>query len=147
MFIDAHSHIGRYDLVDEQALGSALAEINQGGTLTVSNAMDLPSYKRNLEISEMGNLVLPTFGVHPWNAPRYADRLEDLSGAIEASPTLDEIGLDHYFVKGTSTYPAQGSIDRDRQPWWAKCIHRRAWHANAGAGCRSRSGRGKKNNG
>jgi len=110
MFIDAHCHIDRYDLVDEQALGSALAEINQGGILTVSNAMDLPSYKRNLEISEMCNLVLPTFGVHPWNAPRYADRLEDLSGAIEASPMLGEIGLDHYFVKDTSTYPAQRRV-------------------------------------
>jgi TatD DNase family protein len=47
---------------------SAPAEIIQRGILTVSNAMDLSSYKRNLEISEMCNLVLPTFGVHPWNA-------------------------------------------------------------------------------
>lgn len=110
MFIDAHSHVDRYDLVDEQALGSALAEITQHRILTVSNAMDLPSYKRNLEISEMCNLVLPTFGVHPWNAPEYADRLDDLSEAIEVSPMLGETGLDHYFVKDTSTYPAQRKV-------------------------------------
>jgi TatD DNase family protein len=110
MFLDAHSHVDRYDFVDEQALASALTEITQHGILTVSNSMDLPSYKRNLEISEMCNLVLPTLGVHPWNAPEYADRLDDLSEAIEASPMLGEIGLDYHFVKDTSTYPAQRRV-------------------------------------
>jgi TatD DNase family protein len=110
MLIDAHSHVDRYDLVDEQALGSALAEITQHRILTISNSMDLASYKRNLEIGEMCSLVLPTFGVHPWNAPEYADRLDDLRGAIEQSPMLGEIGLDHYFVQDTSTYPAQRKV-------------------------------------
>ena len=110
MFIDAHSHVDRYDLVDEQALGSALAEITQHRILTISNSMDLPSYKRNLEISEMCSLVLPTFGVHPWNAPEYADRLNELSEAIEQSPMIGEIGLDHYFVQDTSAYPAQRTV-------------------------------------
>ena len=110
MLIDAHSHVDRYDLVDECALESALAEITQHRILTISNSMDLPSYKRNLEISEMCSLVLPTFGVHPWNAPEYADRLDDLSEAIEQSPMIGEIGLDHYFIQDTSTYPAQRKV-------------------------------------
>jgi TatD DNase family protein len=110
MLIDVHSHVDRYDLVDDQALRSALAQIIQCGILTISNAMDLSSYKRNLEISEVCNLVLPTFGVHPWNAPEYADRLDDLCEAIKASPMLGEIGLDHHFVKDTSTYPAQRKV-------------------------------------
>ncbi len=104
MFIDTHSHVDRYDLVDEQALGSALAEITQHRILTISNSMDLPSYERNLEIGKMCSLVLPTFGVHPWNATEYANRLEDLSEAIEQSPMIGEIGLDHFFVKDTSTH-------------------------------------------
>lgn len=110
MYVDAHSHVDRYDLVDDQALGSALAEINRCGILTISNSMDLASYRRNLEISEMCNLVLPTFGVHPWNASAYADRLDDLGEAIETSPMLGEIGLDHFFVKDASTYPAQREV-------------------------------------
>ncbi len=110
MFIDAHSHVDRYDLVDEQALGSALAEITQHRILTISNSMDLPSYERNLEIGEMCSLVLPAFGVHPWNATEYANRLDDLSKAIEQSPMIGEIGLDHFFVKDTSTYPAQKKV-------------------------------------
>ena len=52
MLIDTPSHIDRYVLVNEQALGSAIAEINQHWILNISNSMDLPSYRRNLEISE-----------------------------------------------------------------------------------------------
>jgi TatD DNase family protein len=95
MLIDAHAHVDRYDLVGERALESALGEITQHRIFTISNSMDYPSYRRNVEISEMCDLVLPTFGVHPWNAREYADRLEDLSAAIERSPMIGEIGLDH----------------------------------------------------
>jgi TatD DNase family protein len=110
MLVDAHSHVDRYDLVGDQALRSALAEITQHRIFTISNSMDLPSYRRNLEIGEMCSLVLPIFGVHPWNAPEYADRLEDLSWAIEQSPMLGEIGLDHHFVRDTSAYSAQRKV-------------------------------------
>ena len=110
MLVDAHTHVDRFELVDEQALGSALTEITEHRILTISNSMDLPSYKRNLEISEMCDLVVPTFGVHPWNAPENAGRLDDLREAIEQSPMLGEIGLDHHFVQDTSAYPAQGTV-------------------------------------
>jgi TatD DNase family protein len=72
--------------------------------------MDLPSYRRNLEIGETCDLVIPTFGIHPWHAPGYVDRLEDLSAAIEQSPMIGEIGLDHHFVEDTSAYPAQRQV-------------------------------------
>jgi TatD DNase family protein len=107
MLIDAHSHIDRYDLVDEEALDAALTEIRQNGIFTVSNSMDLPSYERNLAIADRCRLVLPIFGVHPWNAPQYAGRLEDLTPAIEQSPMLGEIGLDFHFIEDTSQYPSQ----------------------------------------
>ena len=110
MLIDAHAHLDRYDLIDEHALESALADITEHGIFTISNSMDLPSYSRNLEISERCDLVLPTFGVHPWNASEYADRLEDLRETIEHSPMIGEIGLDHYFVGDTSAYPAQRKV-------------------------------------
>jgi TatD DNase family protein len=110
MLIDAHSHLDRYDLVDERALESAIAEITEYRIFTISNSMDLASYRRNLEISKMCGWVLPTFGVHPWNAPKYADCLEDLGEAIEQSPMIGEIGLDHYFVQDTSAYPAQRKV-------------------------------------
>ena len=110
MYIDAHSHVDRYELFDEQALGPALAEITETKILTVSNSMDLPSYQRNLEIGEMCSWVVPIFGVHPWNAPEYAGRLDELSEAIEGSPMIGEIGLDYHFVQDVSAFPAQRKV-------------------------------------
>jgi len=110
MLIDAHAHVDRYDLVGPGALESALGEIEQYGILTISNSMDLPSYERNLAIGQKCDLVLPIFGVHPWNAPQYADRLDDLRGAVERSPMIGEIGLDYHFVEDDSLYPAQRRV-------------------------------------
>ena len=49
MLIDAHSHLDRYG---EDMLESALAEITEHSIFTVANSMDLPSYRRNVEIAE-----------------------------------------------------------------------------------------------
>jgi len=110
MLIDAHSHVDRYSLIGEQVLDSALAEMVQHRILTVSNSMDLPSYQRNLQIAELCDWVWPAFGVHPWNASQYAGHLQDLSDAIEASPMIGEIGLDHHFVQDAAAYPDQRQV-------------------------------------
>ncbi len=110
MLIDAHAHIDRYDLLGEGALDAALAEIAQRPILTISNAMDPASYQRNLEIAARSDLVLPLFGVHPWNAPEWAHRLEALASLAEASPMLGELGLDFYFVQEAALYPAQRRV-------------------------------------
>ncbi len=85
----------------------ALAEIRDRRTLTISTAMDVLSYWRTLEIARGCEFVLPTFGIHPWNAPEYVNRLEEVRETIEPSPMLGEIGLDYHFVEDGSQYPAQ----------------------------------------
>ncbi len=106
MLIDAHAHVDRYD----EELSAALEEINRVRIFTVSTAMDVPSYERNREIAARCPLVLPAFGIHPWNAPQYAGRLEELAAYIDASPMLGEIGLDHRWVEDASAYPAQRRV-------------------------------------
>ena len=92
MFIDAHSHLDRY----KDDLKQSLDEINQHRIFTISNSMDIKSYERNLEIAAKSSFVLSTFGVHPWNAAEYVNRLKDLDSAIAQSPMLGEIGLDYH---------------------------------------------------
>jgi TatD DNase family protein len=113
MLIDAHAHLDRY----KETVEVVLDEIRQHRIFTISNSMDLPSYHRNLEIAEKCNWVLPTFGIHPWNAPEYADRLShgdanlsELSPWIERSPLLGEIGLDFHWVEDASCHPAQRKV-------------------------------------
>jgi TatD DNase family protein len=103
MLIDAHVHIDKYGA----DLDQALLEIRTHNVFTIAVAMDVPSYKRSLEIGDECHLVMPTFGIHPRRAPEYVDRLNELNSLIEQSPAIGEIGLDFHWVKETSQYPAQ----------------------------------------
>lgn len=106
MLIDAHAHLDKYGT----ELKAALEEIKEHRVFTIAVAMDLPSYERSLEIGDMCELVLPTFGVHPKRAPEYAERLSELIPYIEQSPAIGEIGLDFYWVKDPTQYPAQKKV-------------------------------------
>ena len=106
MLIDAHAHLDKYG----EDLPAALEEIEQHRIFTWAVSMDLPSYRRNLEIAGMCDLVMPTFGVHPRRAPEYADRLKELSRWVEQSPAIGEIGLDFHWVEDSAQYPAQKKV-------------------------------------
>jgi len=106
MLLDAHVHMDRY----EGELDRALEEIRLNRIFTVSNSMSIPSYRRTLEIAGTCEHMLPIFGVHPWNATGYSERLDELDPHIDRSPMLGEIGLDYYYVKHAHRYPAQRKV-------------------------------------
>lgn len=106
MLIDAHAHLDHYD----ELLDAALMEIRQRRIFTISTAMDIPSYLQTIEIGRRCELVLPTFGVHPWKAPEYVERLSELPPFIKQSPMLGEIGLDFYWVKDSACFSAQRRV-------------------------------------
>ncbi|WP_027633576.1 TatD family hydrolase [Clostridium hydrogeniformans] len=91
MYVDAHNHL---DCYDENLLIRALEEIENYNIYTISNSMDISSYERNKEISKESEFVIPAFGIHPWNAGRYLENLEEILPYIEDSPIIGEIGLD-----------------------------------------------------
>jgi TatD DNase family protein len=106
MLIDAHVHLDKYG----SDLNEALKEIRTHHIFTIAVAMDVPSYRRSLEIGDDCDLVLPTFGIHPRRAPEYVDRLSELSPLIEQSPAIGEVGLDFHWVKDSSQYSAQVKV-------------------------------------
>lgn len=104
--IDAHVHINEYGT----DLPKAIDQIRQLSIKTLAVSMDIPSYKETLRISKSEPLILPSFGIHPWKAPDYADRLDELDDLIKSAPAIGEIGLDHRFVKDQNKYLAQDLI-------------------------------------
>jgi len=100
------------DAYGEGDLKQALLQIADHRILTVSTAMDIPSYERTTRIAETCGFVLPTFGIHPWRAKEYADRLGELDSYIEQSPMLGELGLDYYYLSDRESYPAQRKVFR-----------------------------------
>jgi TatD DNase family protein len=106
MLIDAHAHIDKH----AAELEAALKQIEERRILTWAVAMDVPSYRRSLEIAERCAWVKPTFGIHPNSAHEYADDLPALAPLIEQSPALGELGLDFHWVKEPEKYPAQKKV-------------------------------------
>jgi TatD DNase family protein len=106
MFIDAHAHLDKYGAL----LDSALREIEEHSILTIANSMDPDSYRDNLAIARRSEWVVPTFGIHPRNAARNLPELSKMSGAMEQTPMIGEIGLDFHWVEDSSQYPAQVKV-------------------------------------
>jgi TatD DNase family protein len=106
MLIDAHVHLNMY----KDSLEKVLGEIQKYRIFNVNNSSDIPSYEQNLKISKEYDLIVPIFGVHPWNAKDYVNRLDDLVDFIHQSPMIGEIGLDRYFIEDASQYPAQQKV-------------------------------------
>ncbi|MGA7827853.1 MAG: TatD family hydrolase, partial [Geobacteraceae bacterium] len=94
MLVDAHAHIDWYT----DALPEALYQIEKLRILTMAVAMDVPSYLKTREIARSRTHIIPTFGIHPWEAARYADRLHELDRFLEETPVIGEAGLDFHYV-------------------------------------------------
>jgi TatD DNase family protein len=104
--IDAHAHLDKYG----DALPRALGEIRTRGIRTIAVSMDVESFRTTQGIAEAEPLVLPSFGVHPWDAPRFASDLSALDAPLQEARLLGEVGLDRYFVTDPTAYPAQEKV-------------------------------------
>lgn len=106
MLIDTHTH---FDLFGENET-LALAEIKLYRIFSVANSMDPDSYQKNLEIGRDNVLILPIFGIHPFNAVKWVDKLPELDWAFDQSPLYGEIGLDARFAKDDAQWQAQTRV-------------------------------------
>ena len=107
VLVDAHAHIDEYP---DTWLGAVLHQLEQERIVTVSVAMAPQAYERALLIQERSDYVVATLGVHPWNAPYYVTRLDELEDALEGSPMFGEVGLDFRHVQDCSQYDAQERV-------------------------------------
>jgi len=107
MLLDAHTHLDHYD---DAMLDAALDEITAQHILTVAVTIDPPSYARACEIAARSPFILPCFGIHPWEAHRFAHDLDALQTLIAASPLIGEIGLDYLWDENPAHYPDQRAV-------------------------------------
>jgi TatD DNase family protein len=106
MFIDAHTHLAKY----EENLFEVINEIEENEIITLSVSMDTFLFQKNLQIAETCKYVIPSFGVHPWSATHYSYKLGELVEPIKTAPVIGEIGLDFYFVEDSEKYEHQRQV-------------------------------------
>jgi TatD DNase family protein len=106
VLVDAHAHLDHYGPSGPEII----RELMERGILTVAVSMDPPSYERTRELCEGVPLTVPAFGVHPWEAPRWSDRLDELDRHTADAPLLGEVGLDFHFVRDEEAYGPQREV-------------------------------------
>lgn len=111
MLIDAHCHLDKY--LHKRFGGNIeriLREIELYGILSLSNSMDISSHRINKQIAKKCKYVIPTFGIHPWNAHKYVGKKDLVKKLIRNSDFIGEIGLDFFFIKDKCQHDAQKKI-------------------------------------
>ena len=74
MYIDAHSHLDFYGKNIERAI----KDINNNQILTLAMRMDIESYNKNKVYAKKSKYIKPCFGIHPWKAHEFKNRLTTL---------------------------------------------------------------------
>jgi TatD DNase family protein len=106
MYIDAHNHLELYqDNIEE-----ALTRISQHKIFTLACSMDEKSYLYAKDIALFNPMVVPCFGIHPWEAHKYHDELDLFDIYIKETPIIGEIGLDYYWVEEKYKHPYQRKV-------------------------------------
>lgn len=109
MLLDAHTHIDMYP-DDDGSLTAVLAQLIQHRIFTLSVSIDVPSYQRARQIAAQAPTIIPLFGIHPWEAHRYADKLPSLAPLMAETPLFGEIGLDFHFFKEPAHQAQQRTV-------------------------------------
>ncbi len=104
LLVDAHAHLDKYG---DRELDRVIAAIERHRIVTVAVSVDPESYTRTLAVAERSEFVIPSFGIHPWEAPRFADRLDEIEPLVAGSPLVGEIGLDRRWVEDEDAYGPQ----------------------------------------
>ncbi len=107
LHVDAHSHIDKYTAAD---IASVLDEIEHHRILTLAVSVDPASYQRTLEMTRRCPYIVPSFGIQPWEAPRFVNDLDALVALTKNSPAIGEIGLDHRFITDPGAHLAQAAV-------------------------------------
>lgn len=113
MLVDAHAHIDWYT----DALNEALGQIERYRIVTMAVAMDVPAYLKTKEIAKSCRYIIPTFGIHPWEAAHYTERLHELDDYLRETPVIGEAGLDFRYVKDEKLYPGQLQVFEYQCAW------------------------------
>ena len=110
MFVDSHIHLSDpllEDLLPQIILGAKITR-----TILISVAEDLKTSALNLKIAaEVGELVKPFVGVHPWSLQ--SEDLNELnirSLDLERFAGIGEVGLDRKYARDEGEYRRQKEV-------------------------------------
>jgi TatD DNase family protein len=94
MYVDTHLHLDEPWLTNSEKRQKVIDDITVNRIITFAQSCDLISYDKILEWSKQSDYLFPSFGILPWFANEYMDRLDEVADLCENAIMLGEIGLD-----------------------------------------------------
>ncbi len=93
MKIDTHLHLDEPWLSDDELRKRTTDDITANKIVTWAQSCDISSYERTVEYARYSEYIFPSFGILPWYANDYMDRLEEVARLCDEALMLGEIGL------------------------------------------------------
>ncbi len=104
--LDAHAHVDQFG----DAWPAALEQIRARRIVTLAVSMNPASWEVTRQLAALEPLLVPAFGIHPWEAPAWHRRLGEVEPFLAAAPMLGEVGLDRRFVKDPGAWGPQEEV-------------------------------------
>ncbi|MFW9893931.1 MAG: TatD family hydrolase, partial [Candidatus Thorarchaeota archaeon] len=110
MKIDTHLHLDEPWLRDDEIRQRTIKDITTNKIVTWAQSCSVPSYEKTIEYSNQSEYIFPAFGILPWYANEYMDRLDDVAKMCQDALMLGEIGLDEKSPRNKSTRKEQDAL-------------------------------------
>ncbi|MHA2374460.1 MAG: TatD family hydrolase [Candidatus Thorarchaeota archaeon] len=94
MLVDMHFHV-ESQFHNPADIDKTLTDIEKHKMLVAVNSCDIPGYKETIEICKRSKYMFPGFGILPWYAHQFADKLDSLNIPVDEVGMLGEIGIDY----------------------------------------------------
>ncbi|MFX0126050.1 MAG: TatD family hydrolase [Candidatus Hodarchaeota archaeon] len=107
MYINTHFHLDDPWLKGEQRRQAAIQDIDRNHIVTFAQSCSIESYEKILSYSNQSEFIFPSFGILPWYAHKYINRIEEIGDLCEKAMMLGEVGLDERNAEDKACIPHQ----------------------------------------
>jgi TatD DNase family protein len=107
MYVNTHFHLDDPWLKGDQRRQEAIQDIDRNQIVIFAQSCSIPSYEKILSYSERSKYIFPSFGILPWYAHEYIDRMDEVEKLCEGAMMLGEIGLDEKYAENKACIPHQ----------------------------------------
>lgn len=107
MYINTHFHLDEPWLKGDHRRQEVIQDIDRNHIVTFAQSCSIESYKRILFYSNQSKFIFPSFGILPWYAHEYINRMEEIVDLCEGTLMLGEVGLDEINAEDKACIPHQ----------------------------------------
>ncbi|MFX1284794.1 MAG: TatD family hydrolase [Promethearchaeota archaeon] len=112
MYVNTHFHLDDPWLKGDQRRQDVIQDIDRNHIITFAQSCSIPSYEKILSYANQSKFIFPSFGILPWYAHEYIDRLDEVATLCDGAMMLGEVGLDKKYAPDKACIPHQRPLFR-----------------------------------